>query len=639
MRNCFILLFLTFVNLNAFGQKEAQTSRWLCFANMLKGDNQAFYRPNSELSTFAFTGIRAGELTPYVINYANMLEQVNYYTRIPVVEQLSPSDWLKTITLEMEELQYYEDEDLIADENYEEEYAQSLSYYFAQDLSVISLDITATTTEEDSVSRINFINFYIAAESPDNLIGVDQYAFSLKWSEFIAYVEKHYSNRLFYTNPSDFWWRGDMLFTNGKLISEIQDTSGASLLSEILHLAFLDSSFTAQTPEKAPFDLSEITQTDNGWYDTYLTSNKKAGSRIGFVLPGIQKANARVQFDFDWVHYKKITEREQPATHFTLLVDALKKAQFQMDASRRLSSNGFYAVRQHTPPLNEEEIYGLFVEDLQKEGWLDRKLNEWQSKSSKDKKEWYQALSQEHIQIFGLDLETIESDTYQEVETFIQWEASRSNLLSKSKEVPAHDLHPDLLSVPVTAKTKFKTNKVTQLEMLQQESLDFRQPQNNIFLNDDLGLVPFIIKNIEAGTLWVYTSDSLNQVMPLVDFEENLKIPESEEVLYGAEKPEHHYLDPRELPALDITSRVQFNTKGTKIKYQIVSLQLVLPFDHPDNLFGVETTLGFVSWAELEPLLIKAASAGDISAQVRQMLNARTFFPYFKKTKHLVAAE
>ena len=163
---------------------SAQTlHRQLEFVELKTPENEPFWRQGQEFSRLAFEGIEAGKLIPYFFDFKTDVK--------PTL--LDNTNWKETLIIDSEETGGFE----------------GVYYAFAQDFTVIALDVSVVKTKKQQIRSIEYVHFYLNEyESNSKEI---EYRFSLSWQDLLAYL--YAQNTLYYTMSKGLWWQGDIFIT------------------------------------------------------------------------------------------------------------------------------------------------------------------------------------------------------------------------------------------------------------------------------------------------------------------------------------------------------------------------------------------------------------------------------------------
>ena len=161
-------------------------------------------------------------------------------------------------------------------------------------------------------------------------------------------------------------------------------------------------------------------------------------------------------------------------------------------------------------------------------------------------------------------------------------------------------------------------------------NIDLREKQNEPMFSKNKEITKIIIDAVRAGELKIWKNDSLDLGQPLTleEFLKNIEIP-SAEVQYseeelafleaeqasesawgeadgGEEESENEavnagteYFFPKDLYQLQIKEDLIFDKQRSRMYHDVLSLTMIVPADHPDNIKGIEIPAGSFSYKEL----------------------------------------
>lgn len=322
MKKVYALIVIALVSTLGFSQHET-TSRSLFFMSLKTVENAPFNRKNQALTTFAFDGIKNGVLQPYDINYEQSVEKQHCIAKVPQPKALNSHDWLKKIVINNRD-SYYNEEYEEDDYSYSEK-----EYLLPESLSLISLDVTTTFLKSDSIKRVNYINFYLDPSDPFNSMGIEEYKFSLKWTDFVAYLKNNHPNCLYYTQGATLSCKEDMI-----LIQEGGDVS--ALFSDLMKQSIDNSKlkiYDFETNKK--IDATSVAF-ENTHPDFFMLEKKGKLNQIGFHT-STSEDNFYVT---DWKKYRGSFPEEE--IKFQLLTTAMSNLLFDFQSSRLISEKGYF---------------------------------------------------------------------------------------------------------------------------------------------------------------------------------------------------------------------------------------------------------------------------------------------------------
>lgn len=154
--------------------------------------------------------------------------------------------------------------------------------------------------------------------------------------------------------------------------------------------------------------------------------------------------------------------------------------------------------------------------------------------------------------------------------------------------------------------------------------IDLREQQNRPLMSKNREFPKCIIDAAKEGVIQPYATDSLDRPLELAAFLKAMEIP-SEEVQYSEEElaflanegggddwsdegdgedeapaaPAVDYFFPSQLYSIQIKEKLIFDKQRSVMYYDIISITLVVPPDHPDNIKGIELPIASFSYKEL----------------------------------------
>ncbi len=175
-------------------------------------------------------------------------------------------------------------------------------------------------------------------------------------------------------------------------------------------------------------------------------------------------------------------------------------------------------------------------------------------------------------------------------------------------------------------------------------AVDLREKQNEPIFSKNKQITKIIIEAAKAGELKIWKTDSLDRGQPLTleEFLKNIQIP-SEEVQYSDEELEFmdtggeedlgasdpwgdfgddtgggeeevveeaatnsvEYYQPIDLYQLEIKEDQIFDKQRSRMYYDMLSITIKVPADHPLNIKGIEIPAGSFSYKELVTKVFK----------------------------------
>lgn len=176
-------------------------------------------------------------------------------------------------------------------------------------------------------------------------------------------------------------------------------------------------------------------------------------------------------------------------------------------------------------------------------------------------------------------------------------------------------------------------------------AVDLREKQNKPLFADKQEFSKLLLEAVAEGVITPYKSDSLDEgsVYTLEEFQKNIIVPGSDAVIesdddwadeestddaggwddgWGDPEPEKEpepvkaetieeeaftgaYFEPRDLYQLEINEKVLFDKQRSVLYYDIQSITLFIPADHPDNIRGIQTKVAVFKYKELVEKVFK----------------------------------
>lgn len=235
-------------------------------------------------------------------------------------------------------------------------------------IALIKLDLTRNIPVEGSlVERVNYITF--CDEPRFALKGLIVPRFSIKWNDFIRFLEKYHSDKLYYVNGFGPWFKDQVFITHNYYW---QDYFGLSPLNFI---------------PKVPLTLENITTNEKinaaSLRDLYakegegqIAFEKQGG--ISNILLRVKVPNKQLEtYRLSWSAYEKALQDSNRVgmAKAVRLADAWKSKRFAYDESMKLvyggdaeqamvestiSKNGFFIKSGKKDPLSKGRIASSF---------------------------------------------------------------------------------------------------------------------------------------------------------------------------------------------------------------------------------------------------------------------------------------
>lgn len=151
-------------------------------------------------------------------------------------------------------------------------------------------------------------------------------------------------------------------------------------------------------------------------------------------------------------------------------------------------------------------------------------------------------------------------------------------------------------------------------------ALDLREKQNEPLFSRNAEITALLINGVANGIIKAYVNDSLNQQLSVLDFNKKLLSPALAALptdtvdlfleygenwreiveMYASEK----YMA-RDLYQMELKENVLFDKQQSKWIYDIQTITIYIPADHPLNTRGIQTAVASFSYKELAENLFK----------------------------------
>ncbi len=154
-------------------------------------------------------------------------------------------------------------------------------------------------------------------------------------------------------------------------------------------------------------------------------------------------------------------------------------------------------------------------------------------------------------------------------------------------------------------------------------ALDLREKQNEGLFSKNYELPGLLIDAAKKNKITAYDNDSLALKLQTAQLRERLKIPSAGPsinvnnpadtvdafIAYGPDwrqqlQAEEEYLA-KDLYQLEIKEEIIFDKEKSKLVYNILSISLFIPADHPANIKGLQSIVASFSFDELKNNLFK----------------------------------
>ncbi len=181
---------------------------------------------------------------------------------------------------------------------------------------------------------------------------------------------------------------------------------------------------------------------------------------------------------------------------------------------------------------------------------------------------------------------------------------------------------------------KYSIKHIHESDIMYQKSvvraMDLREKQNKPLFAYQQEFTKLLLDAVKEGVLTPYSTDSLDEghVMTMQEFKDKLLVPGSDAAVeeedaasvaddgWGtpakAEKKEveevkkgGYSFEPRDLWQLELNEDVLFDKQRSVLFYDIMSITLFVPADHPDNLKGFQYPICTFKYKELSEKVFK----------------------------------
>ena len=151
-------------------------------------------------------------------------------------------------------------------------------------------------------------------------------------------------------------------------------------------------------------------------------------------------------------------------------------------------------------------------------------------------------------------------------------------------------------------------------------ALDLREKQNEPIFSRNKEITALLIYGVDKGLIKAYTNDSLASQLTAVEFSKKLASPNALEVSedtidsylqYGAgwraivESLKSERYTARDLYQLEFKENVLFDKQRSKMYYDIQTITVYIPADHPMNTKGIQIPVATFSYKEVAEKLFK----------------------------------
>lgn len=150
-------------------------------------------------------------------------------------------------------------------------------------------------------------------------------------------------------------------------------------------------------------------------------------------------------------------------------------------------------------------------------------------------------------------------------------------------------------------------------------ALDLREPQNSPLFAKNKEISALLIEGVMNGKLTPYSNDSLAGKLSIENFTKRMIMPTSEalptdtnelkilypdtweEMLKNPPKPDLYFA--RDLYQMEIKEDLLFDKERSKMYYDIKSITIFIPADHPSNIKGIQEPVASFDYRELVKFL------------------------------------
>lgn len=152
-------------------------------------------------------------------------------------------------------------------------------------------------------------------------------------------------------------------------------------------------------------------------------------------------------------------------------------------------------------------------------------------------------------------------------------------------------------------------------------ALDLREKQNKPLFSRNREITRLLIEAVERGDITPYRNDSIDMGgrLTIDEFKERIKIPSEMGELTEEEKQialangdssllmasETNYYFPTDLYQMEIREDLIFDKQRSRMYYDITSITMFVPADHPSNIKGIQLVAASFEYKELVEKLFK----------------------------------
>ena len=158
-------------------------------------------------------------------------------------------------------------------------------------------------------------------------------------------------------------------------------------------------------------------------------------------------------------------------------------------------------------------------------------------------------------------------------------------------------------------------------------AIDLREKQNQPIFAKNKEITRLLVNAVKSGEITPYTNDSLTTKMIMTDFLNNLTMPSSGPVVnlnnpsdtmnaflnYGPDWRQlvsfrEEYF-PSDLYQMEIKEDIIFDKNISQLKYNIHSITIFVPADHPSNVKGIQLPVATFRFSEVAEKIFSNPSA------------------------------
>lgn len=151
-------------------------------------------------------------------------------------------------------------------------------------------------------------------------------------------------------------------------------------------------------------------------------------------------------------------------------------------------------------------------------------------------------------------------------------------------------------------------------------ALDLREKQNEPLFSRNREITALLINGVNNGVITSYSTDSLNTEISIPEFSKKLLFPGVASIgedtvdnyfQYGAdwrlvvENMQNEKYNARDLYQLEIKENILFDKQRSKMYYDLQTITVFIPADHPMNTKGIQIPVATFSYKEVAEKLFK----------------------------------